>query len=153
MTHIPPNNVQHNRTMELSTSQQTLERELQDIQLKKQEFQMLEKRERLVREELQKVNSSSSPIAIATGGRRTQQHRRELSTSPGNGYELFGRDTRQFYPSSAPSGRRIATAATPRSQSNMGVNSSAARPEANMMVCVCCALQSATPVSKSRWPL
>lgn len=116
--------------MEFSTSQ-TLERELEDIRKKKQEFQMLEERERLVRERLVMVNSSSAPIAI--NNCQAQQHGSGMPVSPGSSYELVGLDGSRYQNSSA-SARRATVGMTPRSQSNMGVSSGSARPDTNMNV-------------------
>ncbi|MBE3047033.1 hypothetical protein IMZ48_31805, partial [Candidatus Bathyarchaeota archaeon] len=112
--------------MELSASQ-TLERELEDIRRQKQEFHLLDERERLVREQLGMVNSASAPIAINANRQPQPQQHGGLSLSPGNGYELTGR-----YHSSA-SARRATVAMTPRSQSNVGVNG-LSRPDNNMAV-------------------
>lgn len=114
--------------MELSTSQ-TLERELEDIRKKKQEFQMLEERERLVRERLVMVNSSSTPIPI--NNYQAQQH--GSGVSPCSSYELVGVDGSRYQHGSA-SARRATVGMTPRSQSNMGVSSLSARPDTNMAV-------------------
>ena len=120
--------------MDMEFSSQTLERELEDIRKKKQEFRMLEERERLVREKLDMVNSSSAPIAINYNNNNhlSQQHS-SLSISPSNGYELIGLN-RRGYQSSSASSRRATVAMTPRSQSNMGLGTLSARPDTNMAV-------------------
>lgn len=115
--------------MELSASQ-TLERELEDIRRKKQEFQMLEERERLVRERLEMVKSASSPIAINAG--RQVQHGGALSVSPSGGYELVGSDGRRYQPYGA--NRSATIGMTPRSQSNVGIGGLSVRPDTNMAV-------------------
>ena len=117
--------------MELSASQ-TLERELEDIRRKKQEFQMLEERERLVRERLEMVKSASSPIAINSN--RQVQHGGTLSVSPSGGYELVGSDGRRYQPYGA--NRRATVAMTPRSQSNVGAGGLSVRPDTTMAVCL-----------------
>ncbi|KAL2112161.1 hypothetical protein VUR80DRAFT_8417 [Thermomyces stellatus] len=121
--------------MELSPSQ-TLKRELEDIQKRKQELQMLEEhveeRERLVREKLVIVNSSSGPVAINNSQVQVQQHGTGLSVSPGNSYyELAGFDG-SLYQHSPESAKRATVGMTPRSQSNMGVSSFPPKPNTNM---------------------
>lgn len=123
--------------MELSASQ-TLERELEDIRRKKQEFQMLEERERLVRERLEMVKSVSSPIAINSN--RPAQHGGALSVSPSGGYELVGSDGRRFHPYGA--NRRATVSMTPRSQSNVGTGGLSVRPDTNMAVCLALSLNA-----------
>ncbi|SPO05288.1 uncharacterized protein DNG_07975 [Cephalotrichum gorgonifer] len=108
-----------------------LERELEDIQMKQQEFN---ERERRVREELERVNASSSPIAINTNARLSHQNGGDMSFSAGGSYQLAGGDGWRYQSGSAPT-NRATLAMTPRSQSNVGVRMSAlsVRPDTNMV--------------------